>query len=84
MTKAEIQRGRARADKRGRPEHGRFVAGGEKLVSELRASHRRIRKIFALEGVFEGPEVGTVSPREMERLSRLKTANNSLALVEIP
>ncbi|WP_289065908.1 RNA methyltransferase [uncultured Alistipes sp.] len=84
MTKAEIQLVRALADKRGRTEHGLFVAEGEKLVSELRASHLRIRKIFALEGVFEGPEVETVSPREMERLSLLKTANNSLALVEIP
>lgn len=81
MTKAEIQLVRALADKRGRTEHGLFVAEGEKLVSELRASRLRIRKIFALEGVFEGPEVETVSPHDMERLSLLKTANNSLALV---
>lgn len=84
MTKAEIQLVRALADKRGRTEHGLFVAEGEKLIGELRASHLRIRKIFALEGVFEGAEVETVSPRDMERLSQLKTANNSLALVEIP
>ncbi len=84
MTKAEIQLVRALADKRGRTQHGLFVAEGEKLIGELRASHLRIRKIFALEGVFEGPEVEPVSPRDMERLSQLKTANNSLALVEIP
>ena len=84
MTKAEIQLVRALADKRGRTEHGLFVAEGEKLIGELRASHLRIRKIFALEEVFEGAEVETVSPRDMERLSLLKTANNSLALVEIP
>ena len=83
MTKAEIQLVRALADKRGRTEHGLFVAEGEKLVSELRASRLRIRKIFALEGVFEGPEVETVSPHDMERLSLLKTANNSLALDEV-
>ena len=84
MTKAEIQLVRSLADKRGRTQHGLFVAEGEKLIGELRASHLRIRKIFALEGVFEGPEVEPVSPRDMERLSQLKTANNSLALVEIP
>lgn len=84
MTKTEIQLVRALADKRGRAEHGLFVAEGEKLIGEIRNSHLRIRKIFALDGVFEGPETETVAPHEMERLSLLKTANNSLALVEIP
>ena len=84
MTKADIQLVRALADKRGRTEHGLFVAEGEKLIGELRASHLRVRKLFALEGVFEGPEVETVAPRDMERLSLLKTAGNSLALVETP
>lgn len=84
MTKAEIQLVRTLADKRGRTESGLFVAEGEKLIGELRASQLHVRKIFSLEGVFEGPGIETVSPREMERLSLLKTANNSLALVEIP
>ncbi len=84
MTKAEIQLVRALADKRGRTEHGLFVAEGAKLIGEIRASHLRIRKIFALEGVCDGPEVETVAPHDMERLSLLKTAGNSLALVEIP
>ena len=84
MTKAEIQLVRALADKRGRAEHGLFVAEGAKLIGELRASHLRVRRIYALEGVFDGPGVETVSPREMERLSLLKTPSNSLATVEIP
>ena len=84
MTKADIQLVRALADKRGRTEHGLFVAEGEKLIGELRASHLSVRRIFSLEGVFNGPEVETVAPRDMERLSLLKTAGNSLALVEIP
>ena len=84
MTKSEIQLVRSLADKRGRTEQGLFVAEGEKLIGELRASRWRIRKIFALEEVFEGPEVETVTTRDMERPSLLKTANNSLALVEIP
>ncbi len=84
MTKAEIQLVRALADKRGRTQHGLFVAEGEKLIGELRTSQLRVRKIFALEGVFEGPDVETVAPRDMERLSLLKTPSNSLALVEMP
>ncbi|WP_295935818.1 RNA methyltransferase [uncultured Alistipes sp.] len=84
MTKAEIQLVRTLADKRGRTEHGLFVAEGEKLIGELLASHLQVRKVFALDGVFSGPRVETVSPKEMERLSLLKTAGNSLALVEIP
>lgn len=84
MTKADIQLVRSLADKHGRAENGLFVAEGEKLIGELRASHLRIHRIYALEGVFAGPGVETVSPREMERLSLLKSPNNSLALVGIP
>lgn len=91
MTRSEIQLVRSLADKRGRDEHGLFVAEGEKLIGELRASHLRIRKIYALDGVFEGEDgrgangvIERVTPKEMERLSMLKTPNNSLATVEIP
>lgn len=84
MTKAEIQLVRSLADKRGRAETGLFVAEGEKLIGELRGSALRVRKIFALDGLFAGPEVEVVAPRDMERLSLLKTAGNSLALVELP
>lgn len=84
ITKADIQLVRSLADKRDRTESGLFVAEGEKLIGELRASQMRIRRIYALEGTFSGPEVEIVSPRDMERLSLLKTANNSLALIEIP
>ena len=77
MTKADIQLVRALADKRGRTEHGLFVAEGEKLIGELRTSHLGVRKIFALEGLFSGPEVEVVGTKEMERLSLLKTASNS-------
>lgn len=84
MTKADIQLVRALADKRGRTEHGLFVAEGEKLIGELCASPLKVRRIFTLEGIFEGPGVEVVPPREMARLTLLKTAGNSLALVEIP
>lgn len=84
MTKAEIQLIRSLADKRGRTEQGLFVAEGEKLIGEIRSSHLRIRKIYALDGIFEGAEVEVVSAKEMERISLLKTPSKALALVEIP
>lgn len=84
MTKAEIQLVRSLADKRARTEHGLFVAEGEKLIGEIRASKLRVRKIYALEGIFEGAEVEVVSPKEMERVSLLKTPSKAVALVEIP
>ena len=52
ITKAEIRQVRALADKRGRTETGLFVAEGEKLVGELRTSHLRVERIYALEGSF--------------------------------
>lgn len=84
ITKAEIQLVRSLADKRNRDELGLFVAEGEKLIEELRCSPLRVRKIYALEGVFEGDDIQAVTPKEMERLSMLKTANNSLAVIEQP
>ncbi|MEG2369814.1 MAG: RNA methyltransferase [Alistipes sp.] len=84
MIKSDIQLVKSLADKRARTESGLFVAEGEKLIAELRTSALRVHKIFALEGIFPPTEAEVVTAKEMERLSLLKTANNSLALVEIP
>ena len=85
LIKKEIQMVRSLADRKGRDEHGLFVAEGEKIIRELSTSGMRIRRIYALEGVMEDiADVCRVSPAEMERLSMLKTANNSIATVEIP
>ena len=84
ITKSEIQLVRSLADKRARTETGLFLAEGEKLIRELRASDLRIERIYALDGLFSGPEVTPVSPKEMERLSHLKTPGSSLALVRMP
>ncbi len=85
MTKSEIQFVRSLTDKRARTDEGVFIAEGEKLIGEILASPLRVQKLYALEGVFDrssGAEI--VTAHEMERISQLKTANNSLAVVEIP
>ena len=52
ITKSEIQLVRSLADKRARTETGLFLAEGEKLIRELRASDLRIERIYALDGLF--------------------------------
>ncbi len=84
MTKSEIQLVRSLGDKRERSEYGLFVAEGEKLIGEMINSQLNVRKIYSLEGVFEGDNVEWIAPSEMQRISQLKSANNSVALVEIP
>lgn len=85
MIKSEIQLVKSLGDKRARSETGLFLAEGEKLITELRESQQlRVRKIYSLEGVFEGENVEWVTEREMERISQLKSANNSVALVDVP
>ena len=54
LTKADIRLVRLLADKRARTDEGLFVAEGGKLIGELRASTLRIRRIYALDGVFAG------------------------------
>ncbi len=85
MIKSEIQLVKSLGDKRARTESGLFVAEGEKLIRELLESDAlNVRKIYSLDGVFDGEGVEWIAPREMERISQLKSANNSLALIDIP
>lgn len=83
MTKAEIQFVRSLADKRVRDAEHLFVAEGDKLISEILSSSLRVRNIYALEGHFDGRSE-RVTAKEMERISQLKTASTSLAVVEQP
>ena len=77
--------------------HGLFVVEGDKIVCELLSQPSlmplKITNIFALGDWVEkhGQETGPykdmidiVSPRELVRISSLKTPNKALALVELP
>ena len=83
MTKAEIQFVRSLADKRVRDEERLFVAEGDKLIGEILQSGLRVRSLYAVEGHFEG-RAECVTAKEIERLTQLKTASTSLAVVEQP
>ena len=84
MTRAEIQFIRSLADKRTRDEEQLFVAEGRKLVEEIAASHLRIRNIYTTRKDFVGDNVEVVTDKDMERISQLKSASNTLAVVEQP
>ncbi len=84
MTRAEIQFIRSLADKRTRDEERLFVAEGRKLVEEIAASHLRIRNIYTTRKDFMGDNVEVVTDKDMERISQLKSASDTLAVVEHP
>lgn len=81
---------RSLGEKRVRSEMGLFIAEGEKFIGELIDSPLKVRKVYVTESSdvgeqFEGScEVEWISDKEMERISQLKSANSSLALVEMP
>ena len=84
LTKADIRLVRSLADKRARTDEGLFVAEGGN--SSANCAPRRSASAASMRSTafFAGEDVTTVSPKEMERLSLLKTPSDSLALVEIP
>ena len=83
MTKAEIQLIRSLSDKRTRDAERLFIAEGDKLIGEILQSDLKVRNLYAVEGHFDG-RAEIVSAKEMERISQLKTASSSLAVVEQP
>lgn len=84
MTKAEIQHIRSLQDKRNRDEEGLFVAEGAKLVEEIASSTLTIRRIYTTRTDLKGGNVEVVDSKTMERLSGLKSASDTLAVVEQP
>lgn len=86
VTKAEFQLVRSLADKAERTATGLFVAEGDKLVGEIIDEKRwRIERLFVTEGSHvQHPKAEVVTSKEMERLSALRSAPRSLALVALP
>lgn len=87
VTKADFQLVRSLGDKQSRTLHRLFVAEGDKLVGEIIASPAwHIERLFVVEGskVAGAARAEVVTAREMERLTHLKSAPRSLALVGLP
>ena len=84
MTKSEIQFIKSLSDKRAREQSGLFVAEGRKIVGEILRSSLRVRELYYTGSGIEGADGQAVSPKDMERVSQLKTPTDCLAVVEIP
>lgn len=88
ITKSKIIQIKNLADKRERVASGLFVAEGPKLVGELIVSDMRVREVYALPEVMDAlpffENVIEATPKEMDRISHLKTPSSVLAVVEMP
>jgi TrmH family RNA methyltransferase len=84
MIKADIQFVRSLAEKRVRDQERLFVAEGSKLTEEILASNFVVRHIYTTRHDLKGKNIEVVDQREMERISQLKSANDTLAVVEQP
>ena len=92
LTGANIKFIKSLHSKKGRKDTGLFVAEGDKIAKELLQSSYKIRNVYALsewiklnEKFIETPShITGVSPKELARISGLKTPNQVLVVAEIP
>ncbi len=91
ISASQIKFIRSLQQKKFRDQHGLFVAEGEKIARELLSSGQEARIICGLSSWIEEnrnilgkAEIITVSPRELDRISGLKTANKVVVVAEKP
>ncbi|MCF8233313.1 MAG: RNA methyltransferase [Bacteroidales bacterium] len=93
ITQNQIKYIRSLQQKKYRREYREFVLEGPKLVKELANSNFKIKMICGTEAYLdnnpalaENPEFEmlSVSPKQLDRISGLKTPNQVLAVAEIP
>lgn len=90
ITKAELLTVRSLRNRASREEHGLFLVEGWKGIMELLDSPLKMKRIYIRSGVippegFHLPDASvTVSQKEMDRMSQMKTPPGVLATVEIP
>lgn len=87
ITKSQIQFIRSLSQRGVRESEGLFIAEGDKLIEEIASSQLRIHQTYTTNESFAistGCDVEHIPPSAMERISQLKSANTSLAIVEMP
>lgn len=85
ISKNEIKYIQTLYHKKTRDEENVFVAEGPKLAEELLHSNFTVRKIYALSKWIEKhPQIAAteITPEELEKISRLDTPNQTLAIIE--
>jgi len=85
ISKAQIKNIRLLHQKKYRDKLGLFIAEGPKVVRELMSSGFRMKEIYCLVEFNPVPfEFQEVTQEELQRISTLTTANQVLAIVEVP
>lgn len=84
ITKAEITLVKSLGEKKARTANGLFVVEGRKMVEELVASDFLVETVYTTREQSEVVGAIKISPKEMERMSHLKTPSDYLALARIP
>ncbi len=86
ITNAEIKAIKALKDRSERTAQGVFVAQGDKLIEELLCSKLSIKRLFVCEGSMHRNirNAELITEAQMERITTLRSAPESLALVALP
>lgn len=93
LSKNQVKYVTSLAVKKFRNQHGLFIAEGVKLVTELLRSPIAIKQLFATKEFLSGineklftshPGITEVTETELQKISQLTTANQALAIAEIP
>lgn len=85
ITAAQIKFIRSLAQKKVRSENKLFVAEGSKLICDLLRTSLRVHAIYALaDADLSTASFESVSRKDIERMTNLKTASDAIALFEIP
>lgn len=86
VSKSQIKLITSLEQKKGRAKTGLFVVEGKKGITEILNSDLKLNVLFTTEDIFASPPQKTflITPAELKKISRLKTAQTAVALFEIP
>ena len=90
LSKNQIKFVNSLKQKKFREEHNLFIAEGAKIVPELLSSSIVVKQVFATSDYLRNNIIGSgierfeIKETELERISALSTANEVLAVCEIP
>lgn len=86
VSKSQIKLITSLEQKKNRTKNGLFVVEGKKGINELLKSNVALDSLFTTESIFNAPKVKThlISEQELQKISRLKTAQTAVALFKIP
>lgn len=83
ITKNEIKLIKSLSQKKVRHQEGIFVVEGIKGIREFLDSKFELYKLYATDAIFDAETV-LIAPKDLQRISTLKTPNTALAIFKMP